>query len=77
MVDVHITVDEKLLDEVDRVSEPLGLDRSEVVNQALQVWLRSHTLGHFEQEWIAALQKEPDDARRAEIWMDAQVWEEN
>lgn len=69
MIDVHITVDEELLAEVERVSKPLGLDRSQVISQALQSWLHRHSVEQFEQEWIASLQKQPDEAERAEAWL--------
>jgi len=76
MVDVQIKVDERLLEEVDRISKPLGLDRSEVVREALESWLHRHEIARFEKEWIAALQKNPDDPERAEDWIDVQAWSE-
>ena len=68
MKNVQITIDEDTLTRVDRIGKPLGLKRSEVVRQALRDWLRRHAVETFEQEWIAALQKKPDDAARAEDW---------
>ena len=75
MVDAHITVDEQLLAEVDRISKSLGLDRSQVVSQALQGWLQRYKIEGFEQEWITALQKHPDEGQRAEAWMNIQEWD--
>ena len=74
MKNVQITIDEDTLTRVDRVGKPLGLKRSEVVRQALREWLRRRAVENFEQEWIAALQKKPDDAARAEEWTDIQAW---
>ena len=74
MKNVQITIDEDTLTRVDRVGKPLGLKRSEVVRQALREWLRRRAVENFEQEWIAALQKKPDDAVRAEEWRDIQAW---
>ena len=74
MKNVQITIDEDTLTRVDRIGKPLGLKRSEVVRQALRDWLRRHAVENFEQEWIAALQKEPDEAARAEEWRDIQAW---
>jgi len=31
----------------------------------------------FEQEWIASLKKNPDDANRAEEWLKVQAWSES
>ena len=74
MKNVQVTIDEDTLTRVDRIGKPLGLKRSQVVRQALREWLRRHAVENFEQEWIAALQKKPDDAARAEDWSDIQAW---
>ena len=74
MKNVQITVDQETLAQVDRVGKPLGLKRSEIVRQALRDWLRRHAVESFEQEWIDALRKNPDDAGRAEAWKGVQVW---
>lgn len=74
MKNVQITIDEDTLTRVDRIGKPLGLKRSEIVRQALREWLRRHAVENFEQDWIAALQNEPDDADRAEDWRDIQAW---
>jgi len=47
-----------------------------IVREALHAWLKRREGLRFEQEWIAALQKHPDDAQRAEDWLEAQAWSE-
>jgi metal-responsive CopG/Arc/MetJ family transcriptional regulator len=74
MKNVQITIDEETLTRVDRMGKPLGLNRSEIVRQALREWLHRHAVQNFEQEWIAALQKKPDEGVRAEDWMGIQAW---
>jgi metal-responsive CopG/Arc/MetJ family transcriptional regulator len=74
MKNIQITVDEETLRQVDRVSGPMGLKRSEVVRQALRQWLQRRATERFEEEWIAALGREPDDTRRAEDWLGVQSW---
>jgi metal-responsive CopG/Arc/MetJ family transcriptional regulator len=74
MKNVQITVDDETLEQVDRIAEPLGLKRSEIVRQALRQWLRSRAVEGFEREWIAALERRPDDARCAEEWLTIQTW---
>ncbi len=74
MKNIQITVDEETLRQVDRVSGPLGLKRSEVVRQALRQWLQRRATERFEDEWISALGKEPDDHKRAEEWLGVQSW---
>ena len=74
MINVQISLDEKLLQAVDQAARPLRLKRSHVVRLALQDWLRRQALEQFEREWIEALGARPDDASRAEAWSDAQAW---
>ena len=74
MKNVQITIDAETLTKVDRIGKPLGLKRSEIVRQALRDWLQRHAVESFEREWIAALQKRPDDAGRAEDWKGVQSW---
>ena len=74
MKNVQITIDDETLTRVDRIGKPLGLKRSEIVRQALRDWLQRHAVESFEREWIAALQKSPDDAGRAEDWKGVQSW---
>jgi Arc/MetJ-type ribon-helix-helix transcriptional regulator len=74
MKNVQITIDKETLREVDRVGEPLGLSRSEIVRQALRDWLRRHAIEKFEQDWISSLGRRPDEAKRAEDWFAIQAW---
>lgn len=74
MKNVQITVDDETLRQVDRVAKPLGLKRSEIVRQALRQWLRQRAVDRFEQDWKAALGRQPDDAARAEDWLTVQHW---
>ena len=74
MKNVQITIDEVTLEEVDRVGKPRGLKRSEIVRQALRDWLRKNAVEDFEQEWITALNRGPDEAARAERWTGIQAW---
>ena len=74
MKNVQITIDEGTLAEVDRIGKPLVLKRSVIVRQALREWLRQRAIERFEQDWINALKKKPDDPKRPEIWLTAEVW---
>jgi metal-responsive CopG/Arc/MetJ family transcriptional regulator len=74
MKNIQITVDQDTLRQVDRVSKPLGLKRSEIVRQALRQWLQRRAIERFEEDWIAALKKRPDDRRRADAWLPIQRW---
>jgi metal-responsive CopG/Arc/MetJ family transcriptional regulator len=74
MKNVQVTIDDETLTRVDRVGKPLGLTRSEIVRQALRQWLRRHAVESFERQWVAALQETPDDASRADDWLESQSW---
>jgi metal-responsive CopG/Arc/MetJ family transcriptional regulator len=76
MKNVQITIDEKMLVELERVGKPLGLKRSQIVRQALREWLHRHAVERFEQDWIRSLESEPDRAERAEDWIGIQTWSE-
>jgi metal-responsive CopG/Arc/MetJ family transcriptional regulator len=74
MKNVQISIDEETLRHVDQAAEPLGLTRSEIVRQALRQWLRRRVVDRFEQEWIAALAKTPDESERADAWLLPESW---
>ena len=69
----YLTIDDATLEEVDRVGKPRGLKRSEIVRQALHDWLRKNAVEGFEQEWITALNRTPDEATRAERWISTEA----
>ena len=74
MKNVQVTIDEETLAEIDRIGEPLGLKRSEIVRRALRDWLRRQSIARFEEDWIAALRKRPQGSDNAEDWLDVQAW---
>lgn len=79
MTNVQIAIEENLLAEINKAGKRQNLDLIQIVSEALQIWLnrrdglRREGL-RFEQEWIASLQKNPDDANRAEEWLETQAW---
>jgi hypothetical protein len=77
MTNVQIAIDESLLDEVSKAGEHNGLDLTQVIREALQAWLKRREGLRFEQDWIAALKKNPDEVGRAEVWSEAQTWSES
>lgn len=73
---IQISIDEQVWAAMVRVGKPLGLQPAQVVRQALLSWLGQHDGQRFEQERIAAPNQNPDDASRAEDWLEAQAWSE-
>lgn len=74
MTNIQVTVDEETLRQVDRVAKPLGLKRSEIVRQALRLWLQRSAVERFEADWIAALHDRPGDPRTVDDWLAIQTW---
>ncbi len=74
MINIQLAIDEKLLAEVDKISEPLGLDLTQIIREALMAWIKKREAVYFEKEWIIALKNNPDPASQAEDWLEAQVW---
>ena len=68
-------MDEELLAALDREAKPLQKKRSAVIREAVSDWLRRRAVERFEQGWIEALERSPDDAADAEAWGRAQAWE--
>ncbi len=77
MTNVQIAIDESLLDEINKAGEHHGLDLAQIIREALHAWLKRREGLRFEQDWIAALKKNPDDASRAEVWSEVQIWSES
>lgn len=77
MINVQIAIEEELLADIAEASKPQPLDLPAIVREALHAWLKRREGLRFEQEWIAALQKHPDEAQRAEDWLEAQAWSES
>lgn len=74
MINIEVTIDERLLAEIRQAGRSAGQDFTQIVREALAAWLKRREGVRFEQEWIAALKKHPDQAGRAEEWLDAQSW---
>jgi hypothetical protein len=72
-MNVQVPIDEQLPAEVSKAGQPLGLDLSQVVREALVAWLQRRDVLRFEQAWIEALKRNPDEAGRAEDWLAAQA----
>lgn len=73
---IQISLDEQLWAAMVRVGRPLGIEPAQIVRQVLLGRLSQHDGQRFEQEWIAALEHNPDDTNRAEDWIEAQAWSE-
>lgn len=76
MTTIQLPLDEKLLNEVEKIRQPLGKNLPDIIHEALRAWLKRNEIQIFERQWINALKKNPDDAKRVEDWLPAQAWSE-
>ena len=80
MINIQIAIDENLLAEIEKAGDRQGQEVAQIVKEALHAWLKRERLRReglrFEQEWMTALKKNPDEANRAEAWLEAQAWSE-
>jgi metal-responsive CopG/Arc/MetJ family transcriptional regulator len=74
MKTVQMTLDEALVDEVDRTVEALGTSRSAFTREALRAALaRRHEL-ELERRHRAGYEAKPVAAGELDAWEDEQVW---
>ncbi len=74
MKTVQMTLDEALVDEVDRTVEALGTSRSAFTREALRAALvRRHEL-ELERRHRAGYEAKPVAAGEVDAWEDEQVW---
>jgi hypothetical protein len=74
MTNIQVSIDDRLLAEIRQAGKSVGQDVAQIVREALAAWLKRREGARFEQEWIASLKKNPDEANRAEEWLEAQAW---
>ncbi len=70
MTNIQIAMDEQRLA---AIRSP-GQNVTQIMCAALATWRKRRQGGGFEQEWITALAKNPDDTNRAEEWREPQAW---
>lgn len=74
MINITVNLEKQLVQTIDDVSKPLGLNREQVFKEALKAWLASKEFLVFEHKWIESLKNNPDEESRAEDWSNAQSW---
>ncbi len=74
MKTIQMTIDEGLLDEVDRVIQDLKTTRSAFIREALQLALRRYAVSKLEQEHAEGYARHPQTTGEIEIWESEQAW---
>jgi hypothetical protein len=72
MINITVNLEERLVQTIDDVGKPLGLNREQVFKEALKARLAGKEFLIFEKQWIEAFKNNPDDESRAEDWLNAQ-----
>lgn len=74
MATVQLTLDDKLLERIDREVERLGTTRSDFAQGALERSLGKTVEAELEARQRAGYQRHPVDPDEFGDWSDAQVW---
>jgi metal-responsive CopG/Arc/MetJ family transcriptional regulator len=76
MKTIQMTIDEPLLEEVDRLTEILETTRSAFIRDALQAAIRKHRIAVLEEQHAQAYALHPQQPDEVGIWLPEQVWDE-
>jgi metal-responsive CopG/Arc/MetJ family transcriptional regulator len=74
MKTIQMTIDETLLEEVDRATAVLQTNRSAFIRSALQLALRQYRIGQLEQQHAAGYMRHPISAGEFDMWEGEQQW---
>lgn len=74
MKTIQMTIDEPLLQNVDRVAEELQTSRSAFIREALEAALRRHHALQLEQQHEQGYAKHPIEPGEFDLWVDEQRW---
>jgi metal-responsive CopG/Arc/MetJ family transcriptional regulator len=76
MKTVQMTLDEALVERVDRVRKQLQLSRSALTRDALREYLARHSLAELEKKHREGYQRHPVGSDEFAPWEDEQAWGE-
>jgi metal-responsive CopG/Arc/MetJ family transcriptional regulator len=71
---IQMTIDEPLLEEVDRLTATLNTTRSAFIRNALQAAIRKHTIAHLEEQDAQGYARYPAEPGEVEVWLTEQAW---
>ena len=77
MKTIQITIDEPLLDEVDRLTAELRTNRSAFFRDAAQRVLKQHRITALEEQHRRGYAERPQTRDRIEEWLPEQSWEDS
>lgn len=74
MKTIQMSIDESLLEEVDRVTQDLKTTRSEFIRAALQLALRKYRISKLEEEHAQGYARHPVTPDEFDGWETEQAW---
>jgi len=76
MKTIQITIDEPLLEEVDRLTAKLHSNRSAFFRDAAQRAVQRHRIANLEEQHRRAYERRPQTREEVDEWLAEQTWEE-
>jgi metal-responsive CopG/Arc/MetJ family transcriptional regulator len=74
MKTIQMTIDERLLADVDRAVDEMGTNRSLFIRHALQIALRQHAIEKLEARHAAGYEEQPSSEEEVAEWAGEQIW---
>jgi len=74
MKTIQMTIDDKLLEDVDKLTAELETTRSAFVRSALQAAIKKHRIREMERKHEEAYRKQPQQPEEYEVDDDARGW---
>jgi metal-responsive CopG/Arc/MetJ family transcriptional regulator len=74
MKTVQMTLDEELIDEIDKEVKKLGMTRSAFTRKALRNFLRYINEKELEEKHRKGYEKHPVKSNEFDVWEEEQVW---
>ncbi len=74
MKTIQMTIDEGLLQDMDKAVDEIGTNRSAFIRNALQMALRQLDLRKLEEQHAAGYRRHPVQPGEFDGWEDEQVW---
>jgi metal-responsive CopG/Arc/MetJ family transcriptional regulator len=76
MKPIEITLDEQLLDDLDRVIGELRITRAAFIREALEHAVRRHEIRQMEEQHIQGYIRHPEQPGESGVWIAEQAWDE-
>jgi metal-responsive CopG/Arc/MetJ family transcriptional regulator len=73
---VQLTLDETLLERIDRATQALGIPRSDFIRQAVEISLQNMAISELERRHRKGYKQHPIKPGEFDVWEAEQAWGE-